>query len=329
MHFRTKLIEDRDTILDLTAKIQVLQNEVNFINDSRDFENAESVRSGQSHVASQPVFFPPHPVPEGMQSRSIGMPSRKNGPSILDTHGISGNVFANPAASSSAPYPQELNPWSSHMSEPIHSSPAGNENQTPVLDPRCQSAPSAKNSVIFSGGDFSKNYGADQQRLQISDLHFDKFTTLAKSSSTCGPIPTSMASRGTPFFQTQVSGETPQYGLHQSGKESLCRVHDQARRRPIFQLMALGQALRLGHPTCKVRHGCHPTSPLSRWTFLPATFLQRPTLNQATQALIQASLLLPSSSPGPTRKLPMDVRGASALHALFAIDGRHSKSSSV
>ena len=178
---RTKLIEDRDTILDLTAKIQELQNEVNFMNDSRDFEDAESVRSGQSHVTSQLALLPLHPVLEGMQSRSIGMPSRKNGPpSILDTHGISGNVFANPAASSSAPYPQELNPWSSHMSEPVHSSPAGkNENQTPALDPRCQSGPSAKNSVIFSGGDFSNNCGADQQRLQISDLHFDKFTTPA------------------------------------------------------------------------------------------------------------------------------------------------------
>ena len=31
----------------------------------------------------------------------------------------------------------------------------------------------------FSGGDSSKNYGADQQRLQISDLHFDKFPTPA------------------------------------------------------------------------------------------------------------------------------------------------------
>ena len=37
----------------------------------------------------------------------------------------------------------------------------------------------AKDSVIFSGGDSSKNYGADQQRLQISDLHFDKFPTPA------------------------------------------------------------------------------------------------------------------------------------------------------
>ena len=64
------------------------------MNDSRDFQDAESVRSGQSHVASQPVSFPPHPVPGGMLSRSLGMPSRKNGPpNIWDTHGISGNVF--------------------------------------------------------------------------------------------------------------------------------------------------------------------------------------------------------------------------------------------
>ena len=46
-------------------------------------------------------------------------------------------------------------------------------------DLRCQSGPSAKDSVISSGGDSSKNYLADQQRLQISDLHFDKFPTPA------------------------------------------------------------------------------------------------------------------------------------------------------
>ena len=106
----------------------------------------------------------------GRLSRSLGMPSRREGPpSIWDTHGISGNVFVNPDASSSAPYPQELNPWSSHISEPIHSSPAGkNENQTPVQDQRCQSGPSAKNSVIFSGGDSSKNYGADQRQISYT-----------------------------------------------------------------------------------------------------------------------------------------------------------------
>ena len=104
------------------------------MNDSRDFQDAESVRSGHSHVTSQPVSFPPHPIPGGMLSRSFGMPSRREGPpSIWDTHGISGNVFADPVASSTAPYPQELSPWSSGISEPIHSSTAEkNENQTPV-----------------------------------------------------------------------------------------------------------------------------------------------------------------------------------------------------
>ena len=55
------------------------------------------------------------------------------------------------------------------------------ERQTPdtALDPRCQSGPSARNSFDPCEGDTSKNCGADQQRLQISDLHFDKFPTQA------------------------------------------------------------------------------------------------------------------------------------------------------
>ena len=172
---RRKLIEDRDTILELTAKIQELQNEVNCMYDSRDLKDAESVRSGQSHVTSQPAFFPPFRDPGGMLSRSLGMPSRNDRPpTIWDTHGISGNVFANPTASSSAPYPQEANPWISNASE--HASPhVMSESQTPALDPRCKSGPSARNSVIPSEGRLSNNFGAHQQRLRISYLHFDKF----------------------------------------------------------------------------------------------------------------------------------------------------------
>ena len=95
-----------------------------------------------------------------------------------DTHGISGNVFAYPTASSSAPYPQGINSWNTNMSE--HTLPhVRSENQTPVQDPTCQSGPSARNSFDPSEGGFSKKYGADQQRLQISDPHFDKFTTSA------------------------------------------------------------------------------------------------------------------------------------------------------
>ena len=149
------------------------------MNDSRDFEDVESLRSGQSHVTSWLVFFSRFPILGGMLGRCLGLPSRKNGPpSIWDTHGISGNVFANPTASVTAPYPHELNPWSSNISE--HISPhMMSEFQTPVQDPRCQSGPSARNSVIPGEGGFSKNDGADQQRLQISDPHFDKFTTPA------------------------------------------------------------------------------------------------------------------------------------------------------
>ena len=178
---RRSSVEDQDTILELTGKIQELQNEINCMIDSREFQDAESIRSGHSHVTSRPVSFPPHPDPEGMLRHSFMVPSRREGPpSIWDTHEISGNVFANPVASSSAPYPQELNPWSSGKEEPIHSSTVEkSEKQTPVQDQRWQSGPSAKSSVIPSEGDSLKNYGAEQQRLQSSDLHFVKFPTPA------------------------------------------------------------------------------------------------------------------------------------------------------
>ena len=67
---------------------------------------------------------------------------------------------------------KELNSWSSSAEEPLRSSTVEkSETLTQDLDLRCQSGQSDRNSVIFSGGDLSKNYGADQ-RLQISDLHF-------------------------------------------------------------------------------------------------------------------------------------------------------------
>ena len=151
------------------------------MNDSKDFQDAESVRSGNSHVTSRPVSFQARPIPEGMLRPSFVSPRRKEGPpSIWNTHDFSGSVFANPPASSSAPHPQELFQWNSSIEEPRHTSTV-EKSERPEQNRylRCQSGPSAKDSVIFSGGDYSKNYGADQQRLQISDLHFDKFPTPA------------------------------------------------------------------------------------------------------------------------------------------------------
>ena len=107
----------------------------------------------------------------------------KVGGHAFGTHGVSGNVVANPAASSSAPFPQELNPWGSHKSEPIHSSQAGkNQNQTPVQDQRCLSGPSARKSVIPSEGDSWKNCRADQQT--IADLR-SSFSQFHHASNIC------------------------------------------------------------------------------------------------------------------------------------------------
>ena len=171
---RRKFIEDQNTILELSGRVQESRNEVNCMNDSKDFQDAESIRTGNFHVTSRPVSFPPHPIPKGMLRHSFVTPSRKEGPpSIWDTHGISGNVFVNPDASSTAPYPQELHHWNSSIEEPLHSSTVEkSERQKQDQDLRCQSGPSAKNSVIFSGGDSSKNYGQTN-----NDCRFRIFTS--------------------------------------------------------------------------------------------------------------------------------------------------------
>ena len=72
-----KLIEDQNIILELSGRVQELQNEVTCMNDSKDFQDAESVRSGNSHVTSRPVSFAPHPIPEGMLRHSFVSPQRR------------------------------------------------------------------------------------------------------------------------------------------------------------------------------------------------------------------------------------------------------------
>ena len=89
-----------------------------------------------------------------------------------------GKCFVNPPASSSSPCPGGINPGIPNVTE--HLSPhvtSERQNSDTALDPRCQSGSSARNSIDPDEGRFSKDYGADQQRLQISDLHFDKFPT--------------------------------------------------------------------------------------------------------------------------------------------------------
>ena len=98
-----KFIEGQKIIMELSGRLQELQNEVNCMNDSMDFRDAESICSGNSHVTSPPGLFPKHPPFEGMVRPSfISQRQTEEPPNIRDTSGISGNVFAHPQASSSA-----------------------------------------------------------------------------------------------------------------------------------------------------------------------------------------------------------------------------------
>ena len=63
---KQKFIEDQKIIMELSGRLQELQNEVNCRNDSKDFMDAESICSGNSHVTSPPGLFPRHPPFEGM-----------------------------------------------------------------------------------------------------------------------------------------------------------------------------------------------------------------------------------------------------------------------
>ena len=70
------------------------RNEVNCMNDSKDFRDAESVRSGNSHVTSQPGVFPKHPPCEGLlRPAFISQRQTEEPPNTWDTSGTSGNVL--------------------------------------------------------------------------------------------------------------------------------------------------------------------------------------------------------------------------------------------
>ena len=142
------------------------------VNDSKDFQDTESIRSGNSHVTSRSVSFPPHPIPEGMLRHSFVTPRRKEGPPSM----VHRETFLQIHLHLHQILILKNCKWNSSIEEPLHSSTVEKfERPEQNQDLRCQSGPSAKNSVIFSGGKSLENHGADQQRLHISDLYFDKF----------------------------------------------------------------------------------------------------------------------------------------------------------
>ena len=98
---------------------------------------------------------------------------------IFGTHRVCRQTFLQiHRAFSSTPYLGGFNPWLSSVTE--DTSPyVTSERQNPdtTLTPRCQTGPLVGNSFDRKEWRFSKDCGTGQRRLQISELHFDKFPT--------------------------------------------------------------------------------------------------------------------------------------------------------
>ena len=169
----------KDTIHEFTARIQELQKEVNCMNDSRDFKDAESVRSGLSHVPSQPALLPLFRDPGGMLSRSEGMLSRNDEPpDIWDTHGISGSVFVNPTASSSSPFPGGFNPWYPTCRNTHHRMSRVNaKHQTQLWIRDASEDRQPETHSTRRRQDFQRIMGQTNKDCRFRIFNFDKFLT--------------------------------------------------------------------------------------------------------------------------------------------------------
>ena len=151
----------------LTSQIQDLQERVNCMNDSREFQEKESICSGKlSHVPSQPAVVP---SPRSMLSRDRSMP-----PDTWNLSGTQGNVLGNPRDMLDS---SQMS-WSTTVQRSTGRLVARGEEWIASTTPMPMSAgrPSTMNS--FLPAEIPLNSFAVLQRLQISELQFQKFPTL-------------------------------------------------------------------------------------------------------------------------------------------------------
>ena len=175
-----KLRESHDTIQGLTSQIQALQERMNCMNDSGEFQEVESNYCGKnSHVPSQPAVIP---SPRSMLCCDKRVP--------LDTWNLSGsqeNVFgqstfyvrviANALIRNSSLYDTKC--YKCGSSACLYRDTCckrwrTNLKHNPNAD-ICRMAVSTVNS--FLPVDIPQNSMVGQQRQQISELQFEKFST--------------------------------------------------------------------------------------------------------------------------------------------------------
>ena len=155
-------------------KVRELLCEINHMHDSKDFMDAESMYSGQlSHVPNESALFRHQDERGDLLARAKITP-----PDFWNTSFTSGNVFSSPPVDPSQSHERMSSPWdhpdAGKFSETICTGQPvaedGDEGKSAIPNPR-------RNSFDPMKGRNSTNCGVDQQRLQISEPHFDKFPT--------------------------------------------------------------------------------------------------------------------------------------------------------
>ena len=151
------------------------------MNDSRGFKDAESVCSGPLSTLSVnwPYFL-------FLLSQDDCWAALKIRSMIFGMRTVCRETFLRiRMLNSSAPCSKTLNLWHDPAAERI---PAQESTGTPLAGvsdrdtdtiptPRFSRSSSAENSFYLMDGRKCRNYAADQQRLQISELHFGRFRT--------------------------------------------------------------------------------------------------------------------------------------------------------
>ena len=172
---RNELRESHATLRELTSQIQELQGIMNYMNDSREMHEIESIWSGKlHHVSSQLAVVP---SPQSMLSRDQSLRS-----DTWNLSGTQGNVFGHPRTvidSSQTLYAGIL-----HFMNQIATGGNTVQNSTrrpvakgeeqigrPVPMPIFAAKPSTMNSFLPAIS------MAGPQIIQISELQFEKFTT--------------------------------------------------------------------------------------------------------------------------------------------------------
>ena len=181
-----KLRENHETIQQLTLQLQQMQEQMNSVSDSGDFEDVESYCSGRScHVSSQPVMIP--------SSRSLLSRDKRLPLDTWDQSGLQENVFGNQFSTFDSPkdYPQR-NQSDDVQRNPDAAPEAGRtktghtsedrQNQGTIPMPTFATRPLTTNSTIPV--ELLQIYMVAEQRQQMSELQFDRFPN--PSSFWCG-----------------------------------------------------------------------------------------------------------------------------------------------